>query len=299
MLATVLLTLTAILFSSCSTGNAEVYQQGVVYVVYETEGENAVPNVDVNNNGVPDTVEDAATQINAAREVFNDVFGFPDPLKSDRYPDIKAIDVVVVGRSNMKGNGVAFSGAHNKSRRDRKENVLLIKIAADLPNSNATPAHEYFHLIQYGITRFGNSWYLEGMARWSQDSINEIKDYPKDDALQSDLKNDEFEKQLFDSKYKAANSLWYPLALALNDKEKIPKRLVKKYKYADGSPVFKDDIIWGPNVMKQVLLEMATKEEAAAEEFGGQKEWRKDGRNSASNNKYILESVRAVYNSKK
>lgn len=293
-----------VLFAVIATFNvqnvsAEVYQQGVVYVIYSVDGKDAVPNVDVNDNGVPDMVEDAATQINAAREVFNDVYKFPDPLKSERYKGIKSIEVVVAGRSKMKGNGVAYSGANNKSRRNPNEKVLLIKIAADLKKTNPTPAHEYFHLIQYGITRFQNSWYLEGMARWAQDVITEHKKYPKDKDFPYTLKNKLSEAKIFQGSYNTSDLLWYPLATALDDKNKIPSKIVKKYRYADGSPVFEDDIIYGANVMRQVLSALPDGEKRAVEEYGDQKKWRKDGYRNAQNNKYILDCVRAVYDAQK
>ena len=287
-----------LMLASTATVGAEVYHQDVVYVIYQTEGEDAVPNVDVNDNGVPDMVEDTATQINAARKVFHDVFDFPDPLKSKRYSKIKSIEVVVTARKS-KGNGVAYSSPHNKSRRDPNENVLLIKVVSDLKNTNSTPAHEYFHLIQYGTSWFSNPWYLEGMARWSQDAVAEIKKYPNGKNMSWTLKDKASEAKIFEGKYNVAKLLWYPLAVALDDKQKIPDSLVKKYRYADGSPVFKDNVFYGPNVMRQIMLMLPSKEEQAAEEFGGRSQWRKKGRRNPQNNKYILECVRAVYNERK
>ena len=136
------------------------------------------------------------------------------------------------------------------------------------------------------------------MARWSQDSVAATK-YPDGKNVSSTLKDKSTEEKLFKNSYSAAEKLWYPLAVNMNDKATIPDRIVSKYKYVDGSPVFKDNVIYGANVMRKVILTMKSKEEVVAEQFGGIKEWRKSGQRSEKNNPVIMESVREVYNSGK
>ncbi len=285
------------MLSIISTASAAVYQQGVVSVIYETEGETAYQNpVDLNKNGVPDVVEDIATQINATRELFHDVFSYPDPLDSARYKNVHAIEVDIDSKKNMKVSGLAYNGVRNKSRHDPKVRALHVKIANTVdPRKNATPEHEYFHLIQYGATYFTNKWYLEGMARWSQDAVSKNKKYPDGRNVSWTLKNKLSETQIFQGKYNVAGILWYPLAVNLKDKAKVPKALRNKYKYVDGSDVFHDNIVYGANVMLEVLQTMKSKEEFAGEQFGGVKQWRRKGQRAAQNNKIILDCVREVY----
>lgn len=293
-----LMVLLSALFIMSSTVNAAVYQDGIIYVIYQTEGEDAVSTVDINGNGVPDVVEDTAIQINAAREVFHSVFEFPDPLGSARYKNVKTIEVDLCAKKNMNNhNGLAFSGVRNKSKHNPNEKALHVKVDLTLnPHKNSTPTHEYFHLVQYGATYFRNSWYLEGMARWSQDAVQQIKKYPKDRNLSWTLKNKASEAKIFEGKYNVASVLWYPLAVELKDKQKIPSSVTKKYSYVDGTPVFQDNVFYGPNVMKRVLAAMKAAEDGAATAFGGRKQWLKDGVRNAQNNKYILECVRTIYN---
>ncbi len=283
----------ALAFAMIQPASAAVYQQGVVYVIYE---DNIITNkADINSNGVPDIVEDIATQVNAAREVFA-TFNFPDPLQSERFKNVTSIEVDV--ETTGKG-GNAFSGVRKNSKHNPNERAIHIKVANTVnPHTSETPAHEYFHLIQYGATYFRNAWYLEGMARWSQDSVART-DYPDGKNVSSTLKDKSTEEKLFKNSYSAAEKLWYPLAVNMNDKATIPDSIVGKYKYVDGSPVFKDNIIYGANVMRKVILTMKSKEEVAAEQFGGIKEWRKSGQRSEKNNPFIMESVREVYNSGK
>ena len=89
----IFLTVLMMTFAVMSTASAEIYRQGVFYVIYDAEGSAAVNKTDVNLNGVPDVVEDIATQLNAAREVFNGVFNFPDPLTSERFANVTSIEI--------------------------------------------------------------------------------------------------------------------------------------------------------------------------------------------------------------
>ncbi len=292
----ILLMAFAFVFALIQPANAAVYQQGVVYVIYDESGDKAPKNnADINSNGVPDVVEDIATQLNAAREVFKDVYHFPDPLESPRFQNVTSIEIDIDSRETMKANGYAYSGVRKKSKHDPNERAIRIKVANTVnPHKNATPAHEYFHLIQYGATYFRNAWYLEGMACWAQDCVSKKK-YPSGSEIPVTLNSKVVENQIYKEKYKAAEILWYPLAVNMKDKETIPANIVNKYKYVDGSPVFHDDIIYGPNVMRDVLKTMKTKEEAAATQFGGTKQWRNKGQSNEQNNPYIMDSVREVY----
>lgn len=299
-LSALIIFLAAISIVNIQNVSAEIYQQGIVYVIYSREGDAAVKADDINANGVPDVVEDIATQLNAAREVFHDGFGFPDPLGSQRYKNVNTIEVDIRLKKDMNNqNGLAFSNAR-KSKHDPNVRSIYCNIASTVdPHKNPTAAHEYFHLLQYGTTYFRNGWYLEGMARWAQDSIQKIKEYPSDKNFSWTLKDKASESKIYGVKYKAANLLWYPMSVELKDKTKIPSKIVKKYRYVDGSPVFEDNVFYGPNVMKKILLEMKSAEDKAAAAFGGRKQWIKDGVRDAQNNKFIMDCVRKVYDEQK
>ena len=289
------------LLATIQSVSAAIYQQGIVYVIYDENEVDAVNDkTDLNTNGVPDVVEDIATQINAARELFKDVFNFPDPLESERFKSVASIEVDILARENMNNkSGQAVSSVRKQSKHNPNERAIRIKVAANLnPHKSATPEHEYFHLIQYGATYFRNGWYLEGMANWSQDSVSAVKEYPDGKSVSSTLKDKAVLEDIYQSKYNVADSLWYPLAVSKKDKVKIPAAMIKKYKYVDGSPVFHDDIFYGPNVMLAVLREMKAREDVAAANFGGVNQWRKKGQRDEQNNEIIMDCVKDVYNSK-
>ena len=289
------------LLATFQSVSAAVYQQGVVYVIYDEAGENAVKDTaDLNSNDVPDVIEDIATQVNAARELFKDVFDFPDPLESERFKGATSIEVDILARENMSNkNGQAISSVRKQSVHDPNEAAIHIRVANTVnPRKSSTPEHEYFHLIQYGATYFRNGWYLEGMANWSQDSVAATKEYPDGKSIKSTLKDTATLDDIYQSKYNVSKSLWYPLAVSKKDKAKIPAAMIKKYKYVDGSPVFHDDIFYGPNVMREVIRKMKSREEVAGANFGSVEKWRKKGQRNEQNNGFIMECVRDVYNSK-
>ena len=290
----------ALLFMVTTSADAAIYRQGIIYVIYDESGERSLTNkTDANSNGVPDVVEDIATQVNAAREVFNDLFDYPDPLQSARFKNVTSIEIDIDARDAMnKFNGLAFSTVRKKSAHDPNARALHFKVANTInPHTSSTPAHEYFHLIQYGATYFRNAWYLEGMARWSQDSVAKIN-YPDGADIHFKLKSKSAKEKIFNGKYEMADFLWYPLAVNMRDKVTLPAELVAKYKYVDGAPVFQDNIIFGAHVMLKVLHALKVKENLAAEKFGGVKEWRKTGQRAEVNNEIILDCVKEVYHGK-
>lgn len=296
----IFMTAIALVLAFSSTAGAAIYQQGVVYVIYDEAGERAVTNkTDKNSNGVPDVVEDTATQVNAAREVFNGVFKFTDPLKCERFKNVSSIEIDIESKARLnKFQGIAYSRVR-KSKHNPKERTLFIKVANTInPHASSTPTHEYFHLVQYASTYFRNKWYLEGMARWSEDAVIKMKRYPSDWDVPVRLKSKFSERQIFHGSYNMAEFLWYPLAVKMKDKDKIPDKLIRKYKYVDGSRVFQDDVIYGANVMIKILHKMKTKESLAAAEFGSLDEWQQSGQRDERNNKIILNCVREVYHEK-
>lgn len=290
----------ALVFALVQPASAAVYQQGIVYVIYDETGDKAPKDTaDINSNGVPDVIEDIATQLNAAREVFKDVYNFPDPLDSARFKGVTSIEIDIDTKESMKVNGKAYSGVRKKSKHDPNESAIHIRVANTVdPHKNPTSTHEYFHLIQYGATYFRNGWFLEGMARWSEDAVSEIKKYPGGTEIPVTLNSTAAQNKIYQEKYKAASMLWYPLAVNMGDKDTIPSNVVKKYKYVDGSPVFHDNVIYGANVMRDVIKAMQSREETAAAQFGGMAKWRKDGQRADQNNQFIMDSVKEVHDSK-
>lgn len=269
-------------------------------IFYTLEGRSAVPADDRDGNGVPDKVEDFAKQLVVAHRLFCEVLEFPNPLNSKRYLEADCIQVSLKYRE--KGNGTAFDEPSRArqipgERPARKSLTIAIGNHVD-PTKNVTPAHEYFHLVQYSATYFKNSWYLEGMTRWSEhavglDGLGDVR-YPENGPWpQQSSKIDE----LFQMSYDAERVLWNPIAKAVDAQGALPTddtlRELATYRYSNGEPVLQDMRLTGAAVMREILLELDQQDDIAFQELQYDR-WSEENQRSAQNNRYIYQAVMNV-----
>jgi hypothetical protein len=302
--------LVLILFSLLAAGpasgaapapGADVLQAGVFRIFYQRGGKDAVPPADADNNGIPDFVEDVGKQLEAARHIFHDVAGFRDPLASPRYSGVRYVDVFILGPEKMSGKNGLAGNKIQPARPPAKigEKALLLRIAGRItPSRNPTPAHEYFHLIQYGMTRFANSWYLEGMARWSEDVVRakytDGKPLPKPEGI---FENPGAGEELYGLSYKAEAVLWAPLARFCRQGDAVvpAEDSALALRYADGKAVVADRLLHGAGFMKAVLEEIELAQARMLQSPQGDVGEGAIGRNDPANNPHILEAVRAGF----
>jgi hypothetical protein len=164
-------------------------------ISYATEGPDAVTDLsDANRNGMPDVIDDLATQLTTARVVYSDVLGLQHPLKRPRYRLATAVNVFVVKME--RGNGLAFDEVVDETTRKGTPGLgcsIKIFVNSNLrPSKNISPAHELFHLYQYAYTMFKTRWYLEGMARWVETALTS-----DDTAKRSKLVNVSSSQEVF------------------------------------------------------------------------------------------------------
>jgi hypothetical protein len=154
----------------------EMHSMGEFRIFYSLSGQDALPNsADANVNGAPDYVERVASELAAARDLYDRQLQLVHPLKSPRYNDqAEFIDVHLLSfplTSSGAKHGIAYDELSSFDRareRGRKTKVLVMDLSNDLPARNPTPAHELFHLYQNGYTLFKNRWFTEGTARWAE-----------------------------------------------------------------------------------------------------------------------------------
>ena len=276
-----------------------VHRTDQVRIWYHTDGVHAVEPADSNANGVPDVIEDIMTQVLAARSMFVEVLGFPDPLKTERFKTASFIDIHLRSKDVLKMNGVAFDELQRYRKQGDPEGTLSIgfNVATTVrAPANLTPAHEFFHLIQYSTTYFKNRWFLEGTARWSERALGEgdlglakiMPVWP----LPSDQRS-----ALFGMAYEASEHLWNPLAKRLDVDGEIPNGLalqrLKNMKYVDGSPVLKDLRLRGWKFVRDVLQELAKMDDIAFSHLGYDR-WSEDNQRSPKNDEPMLRAVEAV-----
>lgn len=236
--------------SGCNTAVAKppalMHQNGSFLLHYALEGNNALSDPrDSNSNGVPDIVEDTSLQLQVMHELLMH-FGFSNPLALDRYAG-QGAKVVHVRFVDMKGNGTAM----DEPRTPRGQPCgLLINLSTKLSQGNLTPAHEYFHLLQYAYAPYKRSWYLEGMARWSETLLG--RDVSFGSPANKTRKVQPAE--VFEMSYNAYSSYWQAFAQGskLPPEHDLPRNLVQA-RYTNGDVVLKDNRIWGIDRMKAAL----------------------------------------------
>lgn len=133
-------------------------QQGAISVYYTPLGEHAV---------APDVVAAMHRQLDEATRFFEGPLGLLPPQRTSRYRgELVGIDVHVMKMSNSRGSaGDAAVQYRYRAFARQPGAVLTLTIDSQWQPPNLTPAHELFHAYQYGYTFFKNGWFLEGMAR--------------------------------------------------------------------------------------------------------------------------------------
>jgi len=266
-------------------------------IYYTLKGDDALPDVvDLNKNSIPDRIENIALQLMTARRLYTDVLKLRHPLESPRYKDkAKFIDVHVGslpfepgGAKNKGSSGDAVVNYYRASDPAAGIGVLTIDVSKTLPTQNVTPAHELFHLFQYGYTMFKVGWFLEGTARWSEFTLREGSGGPKGVPLTQDgLSN------LFSKKYEA-HGFWNTLAHASDSRGRlpIPADLLRVTYIGTNDPIISDRQFHGALLLRQLLeaLDEADDKVTASleiEPFG----WKEAQQRSPDNNPYVWSAV--------
>ena len=277
-----------------------MHQAGNIRVFYQTEGQHAVEVEDRNQNCVPDQVENVLTQTVAAHLLFVEVLGFPDPLQTERFRTASFLDIQIRHKDNkLKHHGIAYDELQRFNKPGDPKGTVSIgfSVASSVKAvSNLTPAHEFFHLIQYSTTYFKNSWYAEGTARWSEYGLG-IGTLGPAQKLDSWPLTENQATAVFEMSYKASEHFWNPLAARLDDRGIIPdspalKRLQAMI-YTDGTPVLKDLRLTGWAFIRDVILELGKIDDVAYRELGYDN-WSEENQFSPKNNAFIMRAVEVV-----
>lgn len=231
-------------------GQWQQYEKDEFVLQYSLTGDHALQfPADTRKQGVPDVVADVALQLVAMRDVLAHL-KFQLPLESTRYQLQGARRILVRFRSLDGGTGRAYDEVHQSLP---GECVLLMDISNRYRSGNLTPAHELFHLVQYGYTMFKRAWFLEGMARWSETLLGKrtavVREVPEDEASLEAIWNDGY----------GAVSAWYGL---IGQCGREPHRVVLPesvlaLQYSTGKPVVEDEMAPGYGYIRKVLEELS------------------------------------------
>lgn len=241
----------------------QVVVRGTFQIHYATSGAQKLGSLhDSDKNGIPDVIDDLILQLQAAEQLYSGSLGLTPPLRQPRYSKANHINVFVV--SIKKGNGLAFDEVID----DRKEKdgfgvgcAIRMYVSRDLkPSRNVTPAHELFHLYQYGYAMFKRSWYLEGLARLLEDPF--VGERRRGQAAQSSAPIECHD--VFSESY-SASRFWRRRSESLSlEAIDIPNDLLS-LRYVDGTPVFKEPRINSGRFASLVLKSLQRASARAAE----------------------------------
>ncbi|HCN27840.1 MAG TPA: hypothetical protein DIT64_03465 [Verrucomicrobiales bacterium] len=289
------LTLLLVCLAASARGQ-QVHQVEMMRIHYHTEGQHAVDAADSNENGIPDQVEDIMTQTLAARMMFVEVLGFPDPLATERFKTASFLDIHLRHKDVLKTNGVAFDELQRFNKPGDPKGALSIcfNVATSVKApANLTPAHEFFHLIQNGATFFKNRWFTEGTARWSERALGAgglgpariLSSWPPPEARMAEIAA---------MAYEASEHFWNPLAARLDKRGLLPEtpalEKLRAMRYTDGSPVLKDEELAGWEFIREALLELGRVDDEAFRALGYDR-WSEENQRSAKNDAFIFRAV--------
>lgn len=264
------------------------------HVFYSLQGKDALTYVqDSNGEGVPDVIKDIGIQLKAAKYLYSSLSGLQFPLNQKIFSQARQINVYLL--LLPKGNGLAFDRVASETMNDGMQIPCGLKIvlnAALRPAQNITPAHELFHLYQYGYAVFKQKWYLEGMARWMEDTFKPVEKRTRSLAALPACESN------FSRGYGAAN-YWANYAQRSFASVSLPEK-ANTYRYQDGSPVFKANVLPGGGMLEPLFhqLSLYSVEASRAENMANIR-WPEEKQQSPRFNTFICQALLASGGDKK
>lgn len=235
------------------------YELDGVRVFYTLVGTNALATTtDLNANGIPDYVENIATQLDVSRKIFNSL-GFKDPLESARLRAAKTIDVHLRDVSPYTVSTILYPIKYNYNSlmSDKCSLAILLSNSSlyDIENSSM-PAQRMFRLFQLGYSMFRRSWIYEDVSLWASRSVLTGAYGTGYDSFQ--LPSTALQMQeVFDSQNDAGSKFWNRLAylLSVETPNMQISQALKNKKYVNNSFVVKDDL-WKGGAILRVISQM-------------------------------------------
>ena len=173
---------------------------------YTTSGIHAVDVKDLNNNSLPDYIDQVIEVFNHVSDKFHTEMGYTRPPSDGYYSStrdkggsdhydvyIRAIPSKYYGYVQPEEYAQG-KGDNERSELRNEQNSFTSYMAirnnykkfslSEIENIKVTAAHEYFHDIQFGYDGWEKPWLLEASAIWMEeeiyDEINDCYQYMKD-----------------------------------------------------------------------------------------------------------------------
>ena len=275
--------------SPCVTGTQlashtlpDKYQQGIFTLYYTTVGDDALSDARRQNAHAPPLrIVDIARQLQAAQQFYVKDLQLRSPLKQPIFQRAKQISVFIL---DLKGNGRAFDKVAHETFADGKPTPCGLKIMLSNrldPTKNPTPAHELFHLYQYGYALFKQRWYLEGMAKWMETVFK--PDEPVSIAMNAPIDCTAWYSQSYN-----AAIFWQGIA---NHYSNIPVTL-GPMTYSNQQPVFKKSVFNGGAMAASLLTALSQQSRRLTQQYQRpMREWSEKQQHQPQDNETICRVV--------
>lgn len=229
-----------------------------------------------------------AAQLEAAQWLFASIFGVDAPMSMPRYRQVDRVEALLVP---MKMAGIAYDETvHATTGHEPAVCVLRIKIADHLRPRNVTPAHELFHLFQYGLTMFKRPWLMEGTARWAESAF--LASSPPERTLPQTAD----ELQTFMQSSYSAGPVWSRLTRLLDPAGLLdPPASIASLRYSDGSAVLASRRLHGSAFMGELFRALGEADQAMAKKAGfSPHQWTENEQRSPAHDAVIWQVLQRV-----
>ncbi len=275
------------------------YQIGNFRIFYSVRGADALPRerlADIDHNGVPDYIQNIALQLVHAEQFYMHVMGLEHPFKQPRFAekDLRMIDINVVrsplDAKQVRVKGKAWDHARELVRtyfRTQTAKTLMIDLSSDYDLTYGVPAHELFHLFQYGYTQFASAWFSEGTAVWAQNHFGGV--------TPTQWKVPKSKQQLFTQKYDSA-LFWDEMCKRVDhDGVIVPANLTKHRYIGRNYYIIPNHVAHCMHFMRNFLTQLSVVEARVTKERDLlPHNWPRTVRDSPNNESYIWEALRSV-----
>lgn len=197
---------------------------------------------------IPDYILGVSKAFYQAYEIYIHKLNLKNPIKEGIYYDKGArfIDILIKDIPVQKGlvSAELIDNSDYFMESELKGKSIKIQLHNDLMKNTATPIHELFHVFQYNYCNFNNMWFMEGLARWSQNLIQKRK--MVDEQLPQNIEQLDFLlSRAHDVEY-----FFRKLLYKVEEKREFVKEFLTRCEIEDKKIQKEQNIIWSKEIKK-------------------------------------------------
>ena len=158
--------------------------------------------------------------------IYTEQYSLKSPLEDGIFfkKGAKFIDILTRDIPTQKGlvSTTLIDNSDYFSDTNLKGKSIRILLDRNLIEKTATPVHELFHVFQYNYCSFNNMWFMEGLARWSQNLTHKRKN------IEENLPQTVEELEFLMTKLHDAEYFWRRLIKLVGSEKEFIKQLLEQ-----------------------------------------------------------------------